>query len=217
MILFCKIFRNVVYVLTILVLICGTAIIGPKLFGFTPYIATSGSMEPTIPTGSLVYVNTRAKEADVNDIIMFRVVGTKKVKTVTHRVVGKISDEFVTKGDANEEADAKSVSQNQIVGKYAYHIPKLGFIYDKLGYKTFIVVAAWIIILNGLAFLLSYLFKVPDKKKKKKVKALAGASAGGTGEVLGTPFEGSSSESATESAQTDTKAPPIEQTSIQAE
>ena len=41
-----------------------------------------------------------------------------------------------------------SVSQEQIVGTYAYSIPKVGFVMAKLGHKQLGVIAAWIILLN---------------------------------------------------------------------
>ena len=161
---FCKIFKNVVLIATIVIIVCAAAIMCPKLFGYTPYIATSASMEPTIPTGSLVYIDTKTNDVSVDDIITFKV-PTTKYKTVTHRVIKLSGDELVTKGDANKEADAKTVNKSQIVGKYAYHIPQLGLIYDKFGYKLFIVIAVWILIMNGLAILLSYLFV--DRKEKQ--------------------------------------------------
>ena len=159
-------------VLTIAVLVICAALMVPKLFGITPYIATSDSMIPTIPTGSFVYVNTKDTEVDVNDIIMFKIPSLRGgEKTVTHRIIEKEGDGYVTKGDANEDRDMNLVYQDQIVGTYSYHIPQIGYIYDKIGYKGLIVIAAWIVILNILSMLFSYIANQRALEKSEKAKA----------------------------------------------
>ena len=159
--IFAKVFSWVITTATILIILICVGIMGPKLFGLNPYIATSGSMQPTIETGSLVYVNTKDTTINPNDIIMFNIpsLNENSHKTVTHRVIGTENGAYITKGDANEERDSNTVSQEQIVGKYAYHIPKLGYIYDSVGYKGLIVIAVWVIILNVISMILTHISK----------------------------------------------------------
>lgn len=167
--LFVKIFRNVIFAVTIIILVLCAAIIGPNVFGFKPFIATSGSMEPAVPTGSLVYVNINDKDVAKNDIIMYKIpsISGKSDKMVTHRVVDIQGDEIITKGDANEDIDLNPIRKEQVIGTYAYHIPQLGFMYDRFGYKSLVVLAVWILILNGLAYLLSYL--LIDRAEKEEL------------------------------------------------
>ena len=58
----------------------------PKLFGYQAYTVISGSMEPEIPVGSLVYIQPSAPEdAEENDIVAFY--GAADGSMITHRVV----------------------------------------------------------------------------------------------------------------------------------
>lgn len=85
----------------------------------------SGSMEPTIPIGSLIV----SKEVPVNklqvgDIVSFESNG----EIVTHRIA-KIEDKKIyTKGDANESLDEGYAEE--IIGKVILHIPKIGVFFQ---------------------------------------------------------------------------------------
>ena len=69
-----------------LVLVC-LPITATRLFGYDAYSVVSGSMEPAIPTGSLVYVQEAAPEdMEKDDVIAFY--GAKDSNAIiTHRVV----------------------------------------------------------------------------------------------------------------------------------
>ncbi len=97
----------------------------PRLLGYEVYYVESGSMEPTLPVGSVVYVGyIEPREAEIDDIVAFHYDGT----VVTHRVVQNhyFSEELITKGDANETQDINPVSYNQFIGRVKYHIPYIG-------------------------------------------------------------------------------------------
>ncbi len=87
------------------------------------FIVLSGSMEPSIPTGSLVFT-FRDEQILTGDILTFQ----KQDTIITHRVVGETQDGYITKGDANALADAGAVSMMQIIGKVFFHIPYLGYL-----------------------------------------------------------------------------------------
>jgi signal peptidase len=88
------------------------AMVIPWLLGFQRYVIVSGSMEPTIPVGSVVYDEiVPVEELAVGDIITFVPPAEFGLDhPVTHRIVS-ITDapngelEFRTKGDANETID----------------------------------------------------------------------------------------------------------------
>lgn len=101
------------------------------LLGLRPEIIISGSMEPTIPTGSLAFA--RSVDADVvkeQDIVTVpRNFGDG---LVTHRVVGIDSSSNGTtlltlRGDANDAADPQPY-EVQTVGLVAFHLPYVGFL-----------------------------------------------------------------------------------------
>lgn len=97
----------------------------PHLMGYEIYEVISGSMEPEIPVGSIVYVKAAQPETiEENAVIAY----WSADSVVTHRVVNNrfVEGEFVTKGDANEEEDPMPVPYNNLVGEVVYHIPYLG-------------------------------------------------------------------------------------------
>lgn len=97
----------------------------PRLLGYEIYNVTSGSMEPALPVGSVIYVQRVAPETvKEGEIIAYYVDGT----VITHRVVENrfVEGEFVTKGDANDMEDFSNTHYSDLVGIVKYHIPVLG-------------------------------------------------------------------------------------------
>ncbi|MCR0335994.1 signal peptidase I [[Clostridium] innocuum] len=91
---------------------------------FRIFCITSGSMEPTISTGSLILVDTDA-ELHTEDIVTFQ----KQDSIITHRIVRQIDDQrTVTKGDANDSDDPTPLYKTQIIGKVILVIPYIGYI-----------------------------------------------------------------------------------------
>lgn len=100
----------------------------PKAMGYQIYTVVSGSMEPEIPVGSLVYIKyEEPKEIVEGDVIAFYG-SDADGSIITHRVVSNSTamGEFITKGDANEENDMNPVTYNQYIGKMVRSIPKIG-------------------------------------------------------------------------------------------
>lgn len=126
----------------------------PRLMGYEVYNILTGSMEPAIPVGSLVYVEPM-QPADVQEgeVIAYHSLGG----TVTHRVVQNrlVEGEFVTKGDANAQEDLNTIPYASMVGRVKYHVPFLGqflVIYNSgLGKIYVICYAACGVLFNMLA------------------------------------------------------------------
>ena len=78
--------------------------------GIFPYIVLSGSMEPSIPTGSVIFVQTREIFVQPGDVILY----TGSAGNVTHRVVKDQNEVYLTKGDANSTCDPLPVKKEQI-------------------------------------------------------------------------------------------------------
>lgn len=90
---------------------------------FCAYVVLSGSMEPAIPTGSVVVVDGRKKERNPGDVITYR----RGSMVVTHRIAEKKKEGYCTKGDSNEEEDAGIVPEGQVIGNVVAVLPWIGY------------------------------------------------------------------------------------------
>jgi signal peptidase len=92
--------------------VLAVALVVPALLGVKRYVIVSGSMEPTIPVGSVVYDEVvPVEDIAVGDVITFVPPPQYGLESpVTHRVASITETpegqrEFRTKGDANETID----------------------------------------------------------------------------------------------------------------
>jgi signal peptidase len=106
----------------------------------------SGSMEPAIPTGSMLVVAPAAPDAiKVGDTILYWPPGGSG--RVTHRVVDVDTTGrepvFFTQGDANTARDPYSVPAGNVIGKVHLTIPYMGTLANFIQTRTgFIVLFA---------------------------------------------------------------------------
>jgi len=156
-----KIIKSIIDVLSSLIIIIGVIFLGLYAFGITPYVVLSGSMEPTIETGSLCFINKHVKYENIKkkDIIAFKM---QDGTLVTHRVVKVSKQGLTTKGDNNKETDGITTKSNYF-GKNIFWIPKLGYLIvliqttkGKIIFGSFVL----ILFLSGLLF--------GENKKKKE-------------------------------------------------
>lgn len=92
----------VLAVLVILLIAFG----GVRLFGLTPYMVTSGSMEPEYPVGSLIYVKeVPPEQIDVGDVITFRLTDGQTVATHQVYEADRAQEEFRTQGINNRDSE----------------------------------------------------------------------------------------------------------------
>lgn len=115
------------------------------------FTVLSGSMEPTISTGSIIVVNTE-KKPEMNDIITFRVEDVY----VTHRIVEINSEGYKTKGDANQYKDFWTVPGENVTGVVIAQIPFAGYLLQSqliviivcIGCIFFAVRSVWYLIIK---------------------------------------------------------------------
>lgn len=108
-----KVFWNILTtVLAVVVVGLAVLLVGVRLVGLTPYVVLSGSMEPTYPTGALIYV----KDVKVGDPITF--VLNEELTVATHRVieVNTADGWFRTQGDDNDSPDGSPVLFENLIG-----------------------------------------------------------------------------------------------------
>ena len=109
------------------ILLCSLLVL-PGMTGFHMYNVLSGSMEPAIPVGSLLYVRSGDPEqVEDEDIIVFYG-SLEDSGIITHRVVKNnvVSGTFTTKGDANDKEDPTPVSYDNYIGRVTLSVPYVG-------------------------------------------------------------------------------------------
>lgn len=132
--------RHVTRALVATVLAVGIAVAAllvafPRLTGGAALTVLSGSMTPTYPVGSVVFVQP-VDPADVRagDVITFanddgRSFTTHRVVEIEHTPDGR---QFVTKGDANRGVDPDPVVDEAVRGRVSFNVPYLGRVRDAI-------------------------------------------------------------------------------------
>lgn len=131
----------------------------PNLFGYTYFEIVSGSMSPTIEKGDMILVKLDT-EYKVGDIVSFK----DNDSIITHRIVEKNDNYYVTKGDANNTLD-NPIKEEQILGKTVKIFSK-AFILAKV-FTTPKVMLMCLITLTLICWCASS-FKNEVKKEKMK-------------------------------------------------
>ncbi len=118
----------------------------PDIFGYSGFEVISGSMSGTIEIGDMIIVRITNK-VEVDDIIVYK----EGNSFITHRLISKYGDQYITKGDANNSED-KEINSSQVVGKVAHIIPKVSFWKEVFSTPIVIIAILTTVILIGLAF-----------------------------------------------------------------
>lgn len=155
-----EIFIKIIYLFLLMYLI----IFIPKLFGYNPLVVISGSMEPTLKVGGLLYY----EEIDINDfkekdILVYEL----KDHIISHRVVEHLDNGFITKGDANDSYDSSIVSDNQVLGRGTnWSIPLLGYYADFIFRHKYILKI--LLSIGIIDLFVDYLIKRKEKQNEKE-------------------------------------------------
>ncbi len=153
-------------ILLIILFALAVLLIVPNLLGMKSFAVLSGSMEPKIPVGSIVFVDeVEPATIQTGDIITYNFSGNTMV---THRVVGVDieNQSIITKGDANEVEDGAPVAFAQVVGKMKMHVPYLGYISIYIRTPLGIAAACGVLIVVVLLTFLPEVFKKEEETKK---------------------------------------------------
>jgi len=130
----------------------------------------SGSMEPSIKTGSVVLVKP-VSDYKIGDVITFEQISRTKAP-ITHRIYDiKITGSqpvYITKGDANNAPDEKERKKSEIIGKVIFDIPYLGYAVNfakkPIGFALIIIIPALVIIGDEIKKILK------EIKKKNEIE-----------------------------------------------
>ena len=168
-----KTIRNVLTlaVLVILPIVVFTLITSKTniIAGIQSFVVLSGSMQPTIPVGSIVYTQKQASYQK-GDIVAFK----SGDVNVTHRIVDVKDDgSFITRGDANNASDSKTVTVNDILGKELVFLPYIGrliiFLKTPQGFFPLIIFPITVFIVLELWNLKKEIEKQVEKKLLSKM------------------------------------------------
>lgn len=155
-----EIIIKILYLLILLYLI----IFVPIFWGYKPLVVISGSMEPILKVGGILYY----EKYDINDfkkgdILVYK---TKK-HIVSHRVVKRVNNGFITKGDANKTIDRKVVKSTQILGKGTnFSIPYIGYYGDYIYHHKILLFGSTLFII--IDYINEYIILKKEGSKYKK-------------------------------------------------
>lgn len=153
----------------------------------------TGSMEPAIPTGSIVFIVPQDTYSE-GDIITFQRKESRMEIPITHRVMGREvvdgKEVYVTQGDANEYADTAAVYQDEVIGKVVWHVPFLGKLLDTartpFGFAALIVIPALLVIVDEVRKIIK-IVKGEDKEGEKSIDDDTQANNRDMSETVATP------------------------------
>lgn len=120
--------KNIIIKLLYLLISIYLIIFIPSIWGEKPLVILSGSMEPILKVGGILYY----KQENINnfkegDVLVYQL----NDHTISHRIVKVLDDSFITKGDNNKSIDTYEVLSYQILGKGTnWSIPYIGYYAD---------------------------------------------------------------------------------------
>lgn len=146
---------KILYVLILIYL----SIFVPVFWGYKPLVIISGSMEPVLKVGGILYY----KENDLssfkeNDILVYKL--NKHI--ISHRIVNITNTGFITKGDNNLSLDTYEVNGSQVIGKGTdWSIPYIGY------YADFIYNHKYLLFMSLSAIIIDLLAGFYSERKEK--------------------------------------------------
>lgn len=166
-----KIWRWLANIILVFLMLVGILIVVtflPIKNNYKIYAVKSGSMSPTIKVGSLIVVQP-TNEYKAGDIISFHSEMLKNdADVITHRISSVEAKNnltlYTTKGDANEASDTKQIIKDQIIGKYRFKIPLIGYLLSFIKTATGLIL---IIIIPGTIIIYEEFNKI--KKETKEI------------------------------------------------
>lgn len=160
--------------LAVYISVCSARGVPAKLFGRSFARVMTGSMSPSISEGDYIIIKS-AGELKKGDIITFYSDDpTIYGKLNTHRIIGVAEDgSYITKGDANAEADPVTVKPSRIVGKYAGKSRFLRWVNSFASSKKLIMIAAVIPMLGVAIYEAATIGRITRESREERERAAA--------------------------------------------
>lgn len=125
-----KILKIIENIILTIIFVISIAFIVSRPLGIESFVVMSGSMEPTIHTGSIVFVNTKTKYESIglNDIVVFNAGNDtiidggipNKSMRVIHRIVKEVKDDNDSNNgnsNSNDGNATSSIGESQYITK----------------------------------------------------------------------------------------------------
>lgn len=128
----------------------------PMPFGIGSSVVLSGSMEPTLSTGDLIFIKERDSYKE-NEVIVFQDGNI----AVVHRIISIDGDYVITQGDANNTPD-DPILMGQIKGEVVGSIPLVGYLVNLIKNPISII-----LIIGLMVYFLEKSY-IKDKEEKDK-------------------------------------------------
>lgn len=143
-----------------------------SVLGFRALVVTSSSMEPTLPTGSIVFIR-QINRIRKNDIITYPFSFSEKT-LVTHRVIEIVKkgnqEAYRVKGDAVQSLDDGLVKAQEVKGVVVFMIPFVGrivaFAKTQLGLILLVVIPATLVAYEEFKVIMSQLGRIKSERSK---------------------------------------------------
>ena len=135
-----------------------------ELFGYSIFSVRTGSMEPAISQNDIIVVK-RTNDYQIDDIVTFK----SDDDYITHRIVTKIGNKVVTKGDANNARDV-AIEEKDIIGEVVKVFSKAG-VWQKVFTTPQIIIMIFVtLVLFDFAFSYKGIVKKKNTKMVNKIK-----------------------------------------------
>ena len=152
----------------------------PNILGHYVFRVMTGSMEPAVPTDSLIVVReTELSEIQPDDIISYYSedpqlngsVNTHRVVSVEHQGENYV---FTTKGDANALPDHYPAAGKDVLGKVIFISGQLGMIVNFLSspaaFVLLIMIPLLVIFISNLVRMIKSAKKIMEEEKEEAVR-----------------------------------------------
>lgn len=164
----------------VLILVASIVIISTfKLPGnYKLFVVQSGSMEPSLKKMGIILVKPQ-NDYQKGDIVTVMEPANPKV-SLTHRISGVVNEKekisYITKGDANKDADTEKRPKENVVGKVLFTIPYIGypvsFAKTKEGLIILIVIPATLLIYSEILTIKKETIRLLQERKTRKLTAM---------------------------------------------
>ena len=125
-----------------------------NIIGYTAFEVVTGSMANTINVGDIVFVKITESVSE-NDIIVYE----SDDGIITHRLISIDGENFIAKGDANNQKD-DPIKKEQIIGKVIKIMPEIAI------WRNVLLTPEIIILITISISLIGIVISLSDKEDK---------------------------------------------------